>query len=50
MPEEKETPTLVRVGVDLEEKIYIKFKQKATEERKNMTELFREFIMEYLKK
>ena len=47
--EPKENPT-VRLGVDIPEKLYIEFKKKATEERKQMAELFREFINEYLKK
>ena len=50
MAEEKETQPLVRIGVDLEEKIYIEFKKKATEERKQMTEILREFIQKYISK
>lgn len=50
MTEEKETPVLVRIGVDLDEKLYIEFKKKATEDRKQMAVLLREFILAYLKK
>ncbi len=50
MSEETKESSPVRIGVDLDEKIYIEFKKKATEERKQMTELLREFIMAYLSK
>ena len=50
MTEEKETQPLVRIGVDLDEKLYIEFKKKATEERKQMAELLREFIQKYINK
>ena len=50
MTEEKETPVLVRISVDVDEKLYIEFKKKAIEERKQMTELLRKFIQEYINK
>ena len=50
MTEEKENQAPVRICVDLDEKIYIEFKKKATEERKQMAVLLREFILKYLGK
>lgn len=50
MTEQKDTPPLVRIGVNLDEKTHIAFKKKAAEERKQMTEILREAIMAYLRK
>ena len=50
MTERKEANTKVRLCVDVDEKTYIDFKKKTAEERKDMTEVLRTAIAEYLNK
>ena len=40
---------LIRIGVDLTEEMYMKFKLCCIPQRKAMTEVLREFITEYIK-
>ena len=48
MENNEEKAPLVRIGVDMDEKLYIEFKKKTTEERKTMTNKLREMIENYL--